>query len=406
MFNHKNNKLIYFLSLIWLSHFIQVLVPETGFDAIWYHLPVADSIIKHGKIVFSPELYQSLNPLFSDLFFIFGYFLLGSTGTKIIAFIFAIFLMIATYKLSRIFLSSRLSFGVVSLVSTFQVVSWQSSSFYVDVAKAFWEILAIYFILKSIDSDKTSEKLKASLAFGASLATKLFSVFLLPVYYLIVAKIFSLNKKSSSFKSRLQLILILLLPLSLPAYFYINSYLITGNPFYSFSIHLNKLSEIGGKANFVEYLLSRSLYLPSSPIKIIFVRDYVSPLIPLLLIPVLFKIKKIIKDKKLFVLFIFSMSQWLLWWYLPPLSTRYALSGFIALFILEISVLKRYFSTKITEKKILVVLVIFATLNFTPRLLVNYRSLRFLFGNQTERQYIEQFYDGSIDQKLKNWYGF
>ena len=396
--NNQDISLIYFLSLVWLSHFIQVLVPETGFDAVWYHLPVINSILKNGKILFSPELYQSLNPLFSDLFFMVGYFFLSETGAKIVAYLFGVFLIAATYKLSRIFLSSKLSLGVSILVSTFQVISWQSSSFYVDVAKAFWEILAILFIIKSIDSEKNINRVQSVLAFSASLATKLFSIFLLPVYIFIFLKSLAQEKKSMGW-------LLLSLLFLFPIYFYTNSYLAIGNPFYSFSIHLDKLSEIGGQSNLLEYFLQRSLFLPISPLKLIFSRDYVSPIVSILLIPVFLKIKKIIKNKKLLILFIFSVSQWLLWWYLPPLSTRYALSGFVTLLILEIFIVKKYFP-KVNRDRILAVLLIFATINFIPRLFVNYRSLKYLLGNQTKKQYIEQFYDESIDKKLKDWYAY
>ena len=397
--------MIYFLSLIWLSHFIQVLVPETGFDAIWYHLPVVDNILKNGKILFSPELYQSLNPLFSDLFFMVGYFLLGETGAKFVAYLFALLLIVATYKLSRIFLSSKLSFAIIILVSTFQVISWQSSSFYIDVAKAFWEILAVLFVIKSLDSKNNLHKIKSVLAFSATLATKLFSVFLIPTY-LFVYWWTSAHEKKFSQWFLLPFILLFLFPI----YFYINSYLATGNPFYSFSIHLDKLSEIGGQSNLLKYFFQRSLSLPISPIKLIFSRDYISPLVSILLIPVFLKIKEIIGNKKLSILFVFSASQWLLWWYLPPLSIRYALSGFITLLILEIHILKNYswgaHKYKITTKKLVAILLIFATINFLPRLFVNYRSLKYLLGSQTKKQYIEQFYDGSIDQKLKDWHGY
>ncbi len=406
MFEIKNHHLINFLILIWLSHFIQVLVPETGFDAVWYHLPVVDSILKNGSIIFTPDLYQSLNPLFSDLFFLIGYYFLGETGTKLIAYFFATGLIFATYKLSRFFLDKKHSIGIAILVSTFQVVSWQSASFYVDVAKAFWEIFAIYFLIKIIDSNTMSNNLKSIFAICASLATKLFSIFLLPTYlYFLLKSSKKLFFKSKNFFSRLILVSALLFPLVIPAYFYLNSYFITGNPFYSFSIHLNKLSEIGGQENAIRYILDRTLLLPFSPFKLIISRDYISPLISILLIPVFFKIKQILKDKKISVLFIFSATQWMLWWYLPPLSTRYAISGFITLIILEVAVLGKYYP-KINKEKIILVLALFACINFVPRIFVNVRSLKYLLGNQSQQQYIEQFYDGSIDQKLKDWYGY
>lgn len=419
MFEIKKHHLINFLILIWLSHFIQVLVPETGFDAVWYHLPVVKSLFQTGRLIFSPELYQSVNPLFSDLFFYVGYFFFQDIGTKIVAFLFAVSLALASYKLARFFLSEKSSLATTILISTFQVISWQASSFYVDLAKAFWEVLAIIFLLKNLDTKNIKYLFLSALVFGASLGTKLFSIFLIPVYFLMLIILPNFRSKFMFKKIILLLVTIFLIPI----FFYLNSYFQTGNPFYSFGIHLDKLSEIGGDQNIFKYFLSRTQLLLLSPFQLIISRDYVSPLLSILIIPVMIKIKEIIKSQKLLILLIFSVFQWFLWWYLPPLSTRYALSGFITLLVLEIAVIKNYFfnnldnkslkysrmseiTSKINEKNIILVLVFFAILNLLPRLYVNYRSLSYLFSDQTQKTYVEKFYDGSIDQKLKDWYGY
>jgi hypothetical protein len=39
-----------------------------------------------------------------------------------------------------------------------------------------------------------------------------------------------------------------------------------------------------------------------------------------------------------------------------------------------------------------------------PRLFVAKRSLIYLLGQQTKQQYIEQFYDGWINEPLKKWH--
>lgn len=392
------NFLLCILQIIWFSHFIQVLVPETGFDAIWYHLPVLKSILENGKIVFSDDLYQSLNPLFTDLFFLIGYYYFGSLGTKIIAYIFSLLLIFTSFKLSKVFLSTRVSLSVVILISTFQVISWQAASFYVDVAKAFWEVLAIYFLVKNIDNQKIVEKIASVLSFSASLGTKLFSILLFPTYVYIFIKNLIQTKQ-------LKLWPIILLALSIPMFFYVNAFLVTGNPFYSFSIHMEKLAEIGGQSNLFYYLFSRMILIFFSPIKLIFARDYVTPLMVVLLVPLFINMKKIIKDNKLSILFIFSGSQWMIWWLVPPLSTRYAISGFITLLILEVVVIKRYFQ-KINKNQMIFILLLFSAINFLPRIFVNYRSLKYILSNQTTKEYIQQFYDGSIDSKLKSWYKF
>lgn len=137
----------YLFIIIWSFHFLQVLVPETGFDSLWYHLPVVSHIAKNNGLQFLPSLYQSVNPLFADLYFSTGFSVLGIVGAKLIAYIFALLFVFASYSLSRLFLSRKYSLIIVSLISTFQVVAWQSSSFYVDVAKGFFEITGLLFLL-------------------------------------------------------------------------------------------------------------------------------------------------------------------------------------------------------------------------------------------------------------------
>ena len=395
------------LILIWLSHLIQVFVPETGFDALWYHLPIAKAIIKNKGLVYLPNLYQSLNPLFADLYFTFGYFLLGDLGAKIVAYLFALSLIFVTYKLSRKYLNKSWSILAITLISTFQVISWQSASFYVDLAKAFFEISALLLlycflfdgshIIENKNKENSKHLVIAGLFFGASLASKLFSLFLLPVYLLIIYLFSQKNKiKNTTY--------FLFSSLLLPFPFYLFAYLNTGNPFYSFLIHFNKLGEIGGNNNLLFYFLERTIKLPFSLFEIFSARDYISFIFLIFLPIVLLSYKKILNRKNIFLL-IFSLSQYLLWWYLPPLSSRYAMAGFITLTIFYLKIIHDFTTLHKEYLKPIIIGIIFSILiNFAPRIIVNIRSLKYILGKQTKLEYLEQFYDGSIDNNIKEWH--
>ncbi len=392
-------KIIYSLIFIWSIHFLQVLVPETGFDALWYHLPVIKEILLIQKLTYLPDLYQSVNPLFSDLYFLSGYSVLGTIGTKIIAYIFSIFLISSVYYLSRIFLSRKYSLVLIAIVSVFQVVSWQSASFYIDIPKAFFEISGLYFILSDLNRSKQKNRLReivGLLFFSASLATKLFSIILLP----IVLFVSYLTKRS--FENILVNCVIVLL---LPSFYYSFSYIHTGELFYSFTEHFRKLSEIGGEESIVRYVLLKSIQLPRSILLFFSARDYVFPLLPFFFIPIVAKWKEIVSDKKIASLLFFSISQWFVWWFVPPLSTRYALSGFITLLILGLTVVTKYYIQSNKQEKIFAFFLLsFVFLLFLPRLMIAKRSLQYILTPQTQREYLEQFYDGSIDEKIDAWY--
>ena len=91
------------------------------------------------------------------------------------------------YQLAHQFLYRTWAMIVVVTVSLFQVVSWQASRFYVDVAIAYWQVLSLWVLvmIANQSKEKPLEKstnvlaviIMAGLFFGSSLATKLFSLF-------------------------------------------------------------------------------------------------------------------------------------------------------------------------------------------------------------------------------------
>lgn len=386
------------LILTWLSHLVQVFTPEVGFDAVWYHLPVVKAIIEQQKLVYLPELYQSVNPLFSDLIFALGFFFAKELGVKIVAYLFGLSLAVASYFLSRKLLNHFWSLLVVLIISTFQVVAWQSSSFYVDVAKAFWEITSLLSLVSWFNSQDNKYLLISGLLLGASLATKLFSIFLLPVFLLLV---FSWIKKDK-IVNLIKFIISSLL-LSLP--FYAFTFLKTGTPFFSFSQHLNKLGEIGGSESAVLYFFQRTKLILTLPYQLIFARDYTSFLLILFLPVIFYYYKKIVNHQLLLGLTLFTLWQIALWWYLPPLSTRYALAGFIIWTVIAIWGVSSLVKTKPQfYYPILASIALGVLINLAPRMMVNWRSLKYLSGQQNKKEYIHQFFDGNIDQHLEKWY--
>lgn len=395
------------LIIIWLSHLVQVFVPETGFDALWYHLPVVKAMVENKGLVYLPNLYQSVNPLFADLYFALGYLLIGDLGTKLVAYLFSLGLMFVSYLLARKYLNKNWAVLLITLVSTFQVVAWQSASFYVGLAKGFFEISSLLFLFSFLfegslivkDNNKEDNKflLISGLLFGASLASKLFSIFLLPVYLFLVYIFSSDNKIRKT-------LYFLLSSLLLPLPFYLFAYFKTGHPFYSLIIHLEKLHEIGGNSNIFLYILDRSIKLPLSILELFTTRDYVSFIFLIFLPIIIYYHKRLFIKRNLFLL-IFSVYQYLLWWYLPPQSSRYAVSGFIVLTILYFKIVSDFV---VTKKQffwsVVLTILLSIIINFAPRMIVNNRSFKYILGNQTKQQYLEQFYDGSIDQNIKEWH--
>jgi 4-amino-4-deoxy-L-arabinose transferase-like glycosyltransferase len=386
------------LVVIWLSHLIQVFTPEVGFDAVWYHLPVIQAIVSAKKLVYLPELYQSLNPLWSDLIFGLGFWLGGDLGAKVVAYLFGISLVIVTYLLARKFLNKEWSLWVILLISVFQVVAWQSASFYVDVAKAVWELATLLVLIKWRTAPNDKWLVLAGLFFGASLATKLFSLFLLPVMWWLIC----FWRGKTPWRS---LLIFGGASLLLPLPFYWWSWVNTGQIWYSFGVHLAKLGEIGANSSLGLYFGQRTLDLWKLPLEVILGRDYTSFLLILFLPVLLIYFSKIKAQPLLTGLGVFTLFQVMLWWYLPPLSTRYALLGFIVWLILSIwSVAQLIKDKPVYRRPILITLSLALLINFAPRLVVNWRSWQYLSGRQTKDEYIRQFFDGNVDHHLIKWH--
>lgn len=396
--------LIQFLIGIWLIHSFGILVPETGFDAVWYHLPIAHEISEAHQLVYLPDLYQSLNPLFTDLLFVLGYQIGGVLGAKIVAYLIGVTLIAVTYALSRLWLSRYWSLWVAILVSTFQVVAWQSSSFYVDIGKAVWEIGALWVLLAA---RKNTLSLRPEISWlvagglvGASIATKAFSILLLPVFLILVWLWF----KESKIKAFL-IFMLGLLVIAVP--FYLRTWWYSGNLFLSPTLHVAKLDEIGGNSDVTAYLIHRFKEMPVSLFHLTWgISDYVSIIFLVFMPLLLWMIWQNRRNKDIIGLLLFSLSQWVIWWLVPPLSTRYALSGFIVLTILSLIASKKWIDQNCSYKTpIFLVLVIAVSINLAPRLLVLKRNLQHVIGSQTQSEYLQQFKDGNIDSHLEKWYG-
>lgn len=388
-FTSQENSIVALIVIWWLLHLVQVFTPETGFDALWYHLPLAQQVTSSHSFSASTEFYQSFNPQFSDSIFYLGYASMGEFGTKSIAYLFAVSTIISTYFLSRKIIDRTWSLLVVLLVSSFQVVSWQSSSFYVDVAKSYWELTALVFLFS-----QPQRVVKAGLSLGASLATKLFSIALLPV---MVVLLWLQNGKRKT-------IIFIAAAIVVAVPFYIFAYAISGNVFYSLFHHVSKLEEIGGSTSPIQYLLVRTIQLPIAFYQLVFNREYTTPLL-VLFIPLVIKYwKKVRQNNILLSLTIFSLYQLAMWWWLPPTSVRYALSGFITATIVTITLIQQFAKERKLLHTMLTVIIVCGVLFMPIRISVAARSAAYLLNMQTKQQYLEQFLDGSIDQHLKKWH--
>jgi hypothetical protein len=152
-------------------------------------------------------------------------------------------------------------------------------------------------------------------------------------------------------------------------------------------------------------LIDQTIRLPYSLVVLTWARDYTTPLF-LVLCPIfIFWLIKAKHPVNQLTLLIFASWQYFIWWYLPPTSTRYALSGFICLLISYLTAAQWLIKKNSAYRWPIFLTIFFLTsITLAPRILVAQRSLNYLLGKQTRKQYIQQFDDGWIDQPLQQWH--
>ena len=151
--------LVFFLLQV-VINFIGVLAPELAFDALWYHLTLPKIWLGHHSIFFIPGglLYYSAMPKLAEMLYIGAL----SFGTAVVAksvhFSFGLLTCLAIYLFSRKFFTPFISLIAVVIFYANIVVAWESTTAYIDLVRAFFEILALWSFMNWATSPQPSPK--------------------------------------------------------------------------------------------------------------------------------------------------------------------------------------------------------------------------------------------------------
>ena len=310
----KRNLLLTILLLMLLSqgivNLIGALGPELGFDALWYHLTLPKLYLENHSVFYVPGglLYYSVMPKLTEMLYVGALALNGETLAKLTHFSFGLLSSIALYKLSRSFFTPKISLIPVVVFYSNLVVAWQSITAYVDLARTFFEIMALWGFVKFWKKGERKWLIESAVMLGLAISTKLLAIGSLPIFiFLIVYK--WLSKKDKHYQTLIKntllyCFIVILLPLPWFVYSYINS----GNPVYPFFTEIYKVGfniELLNPIRFVRDVWGMFIELsdPISPIYIIF----------LPLIVILFKKFKL----ELKLITIYSFLAIIVWYFTP-----------------------------------------------------------------------------------------
>jgi len=191
-----------------------VFLPELGFDALWYHLPLSKLLLTRGQWYFPGGLYYySAMPRLAEVIALPLFSLIGYHGPKLVQFFSGLVVVFFIFRLAKKY-SGRylLALTAANLFYATWLVSWQSSSGYVDLVRTAFEMTALYFLVTKPYAIR--HKLFAGIFLGLAIGTKWQALGSLALYALIFSPV-------------------LLLPALITASpWFLIAYHFTGNPVY------------------------------------------------------------------------------------------------------------------------------------------------------------------------------
>ena len=404
-FNIKNlsnlSKFILFLlSTQVFINFIGVMGPEISFDALWYHLTLPKIYLENQNIFHIPGilLYYSDMPKLLEMIYIGALSFGNEILAKLIHFTFGILALIVIYKLSRKFISVDLSLIAALIFYSNLVVGWLSISSYVDLARTFFEILAIFAFILFIEKKERKYLLVSSLVLGLAVTTKLIALGSIGIFIILFIYKFINDKENLKLLfSNISIFTLICIIIPLP--WFIFSYLNTGNlfyPYFSIPVDAGNFINIPNLFLFPKAFLNVFIYTndPISPLYLIF--------LPLIII--FYKNMNI----KIKYLFIYSVISFFVWYFTQYFRGTRFLLPYLPIF----SILCAYAISKIKQvnfKNYLIVLVIFVSfISIGYRGLANAKYIPVILNNKSQSDFLKEnlnfnygdFYD--IDKYFKN----
>ncbi len=218
-----------------LVNLVGVLGPELAFDALWYHLALPKIYLQNHSISYIPGglLYYSAMPKLTEMLYAAGLAFGSETIPKFIHFSFGILSLIALYKLSRKFLSRVFSLLAVVLFYSNLVVGWMSITAYIDLARTFFEIMALWGFIEWFEKKKKKWFILSAVMLGFAISTKLLALGSFLIFSILIVYIaFSKKEEIKTVFNRLlsYWIIALFIVFSWLVFAFIN----TGNPIHPF----------------------------------------------------------------------------------------------------------------------------------------------------------------------------
>ena len=394
---------------------ISALAPSVSedWDSLAYHLAVPKMFLEHGGFYYINFTSHSNFPMLQELLYIPSIFLGYPVGAKLLSFWFGIFAIItAGYIISRYFNKTAViwtSFIIFSM----PIFLWSITTAYIDIASAFFVLLAVYFTFSYIDTKNKKDLIACGLAIGFTASLKMTGIQFILLFPLWILIDNAINAKHINWKNILYIIIPALI-ICMP--WYIKTFIFTGNPVYPFfyeifggrdwtqelaTTYSNKQSLFGIGHNLQSFVMT-PLQMTIKP-KDFYDQPglYIGPLL-LIIFPCICLLVQV-HNRKLFGLGAIIIIQYLIWFAMSHQS-RYLMPMFLCSAVFIPAILYSINGIKLIRGALIFVFAV-AALSGMSRMYAmafNYDRYSVITGQITNDEYISKYFKSYSCNKYIN----
>lgn len=381
-----------------LINLVGALGPELAFDALWYHLTIPKIYLQQNSIFYiGGHLYYSAMPKFTEMLYLVALALGNEITAKIIHFLFGITTLVALYKMSRNFLSSKDSLLVSLIFYSNLVVGWMSITAYIDLARTFFETLALWSFLIFVRSNIFKWLALSGAMLGFAASVKLLSLWSVAIYLCLLLYL-GFFKKTKLVSITRQALLFCAIVFIIVSPWLIFSYINTGYAFYPFfsPVHKNLVESLN-PVNIINTTWSIFLLSPDPISPIYFIS---LPLIIFYFGNTIFK--TINKQIRLLInlLLIYISLAFIILYFTPMASSGRFSMPYLPAFSLLFVLLASHLKSKLLYKFLLAVVLIISLTSIFYRGTANKRFIPVILGKEN----LNTFMLNNLEYNVGNFY--
>ena len=225
------------IAYVGLLNLVWAVAPEIHYDSLNYHLAVPKLYLENGGFVDLEYFWHSYFAQLVETLMALPLGLDGQTAARLLTMATGVVTTLSVYVMGRIVANGRVGLWAAALFYSTPLVSWLSTTVYIELATAMFLSAALLSFLRWRDESRTGWLWASGLLIGAAIGAKLTALLGVPV--IVLALFRDLLGKRFLRRSKWKLaagFILAVTPLSIP--WYAIRYVFTGNPFFPVMSHL------------------------------------------------------------------------------------------------------------------------------------------------------------------------